>query len=215
MASTAFDYKVWRQRPVLLHLESVFRRVCAYCECSYVSGYPAVEHYRPKSKLKDDPDGHQGYYWLAYTDRNYRLACTPCNTNKSSKFPVAGKRAITPADSLDGEDPLLLDPCETADPDAHLLFDERGNTTGLTEAGRRTITELKLNRDDLKRERLDAWRYFRDSINLAILASDPKRVTLPAAPTYLGVRRAVVREMRRVSVSPQFFEQLLDLLNQL
>lgn len=213
LESSAFDRTIWKRPALVGHLQGVFRNVCAYCECPYAAGYPAVEHYRPKSTLLNDPAGHKGYYWLAYDDRNYRFACTPCNTNKSSRFPVAGTRAAGPADDLTLEAPLLVDPCESVDPDDHFVFSANGEIAGLTAAGRQTITLLKLNRDILVAQRKTHWMYFVNSINSVLAARDPKMVTFPSPPTYLGVFRAAVHDLRKKHQDHvDFFDGLLDLL---
>ncbi len=78
------------------------------------------------------------YWWLAFDYRNYRFACTYCNSRRKDKefgtaggkqqeFPLArdGVRASGPDDDIKAERPLLLDPCEFDDPPI-LWFDESG-----------------------------------------------------------------------------------------
>jgi hypothetical protein len=58
-----------------------------------------------------------------------------------------------PDDPVERERPLLLDPGGPDDPRDHIRFN--GSTLyGLTDVGRATIEILKLDRGDLKRDRL-------------------------------------------------------------
>jgi uncharacterized protein (TIGR02646 family) len=105
----------------------MFHGKCAYCE-SHVEhvSHAHVEHYRPKGGVSEDQT-HPGYYWLGYTWTNLLLACPRCNgrAGKGMQFPVRGQRAMCPGDSLDAEDPLLLDPTGDDDPEEHIGFDVR------------------------------------------------------------------------------------------
>jgi hypothetical protein len=110
---------------------------CWYCESIDIRSDNAVEHFRPKNSV-DECHGHEGYWWLAFKWENYRYCCTFCNCRrvdqatgqgggKADHFPLKDetKRAHTPADNLDDEEPMLLDPSVSAD--AGLLwFDENG-----------------------------------------------------------------------------------------
>jgi hypothetical protein len=98
------------------YLFRLFYQKCAYCEGSrgaVTSG--AVEHYRPKSGVLEDPD-HPGYYWLAYDHKNYVPVCSECNSIKGKRFPIQNdeKRARRPGDDLQEEGALLLNPYEGA-----------------------------------------------------------------------------------------------------
>ncbi|MFJ9477481.1 HNH endonuclease [Streptomyces mirabilis] len=111
---------------------------CWYCETPVHGNNPDVDHYRPKSAIigVDGP----GYWWLAYTPSNYRLACGFCNSGgsqtngqsgrrtKSNHFPLLDESTRATREACDHakESRILLDP---ADPrDAHLLgFDLDGH----------------------------------------------------------------------------------------
>jgi len=110
---------------------------CWYCESIGVRSDNAVDHFRPKNAVRECSD-HEGYWWLAFKWENYRFCCTFCNCRrvdqetgqgggKADHFPLRdeARRAKAPADRLDDEEPLLLDPAIPADPGL-LWFDESG-----------------------------------------------------------------------------------------
>ena len=98
-------------------LKEVSNRKCWYCESRQDRADNAVDHYRPKSV----------YSWLAYELKNFRYACTFCNSirrnpetgessGKGDHFPLfSGARATVPA-QLNAEDVVLIDPCKGGDP---------------------------------------------------------------------------------------------------
>lgn len=140
---------------------------CAYCEVIPRGTIPQVDHYRPKKKVKEEPE-HRGYYWLGHEWNNLLLACPTCNRKKDNKFPIEGSRVYAP--SLDevgkfnrlctnptqpplfDEKPLLLHP-EWDNPFRHLKFHPDGQLEGLTPNGEATIKICELNRGDLIEQR--------------------------------------------------------------
>src|SRR5262249_27647615 len=78
----------------------------------------AVDHFRPKSD----------YPWFAFSFENYRFACSFCNSphrhpvtgktqGKSNRFPLFESSSQASNDQeIDQEQPVLLDPCNAADP---------------------------------------------------------------------------------------------------
>jgi 5-methylcytosine-specific restriction endonuclease McrA len=104
---------------------------CWYVECKNFGTDDDIDHYRPKSGVREEP-GHPGYYWLAFEWTNLRLSCHRANrprTNpetgetggKAEHFPLIDPRtrARGPDDDLSLEVPALLDP--TKPPDVALL----------------------------------------------------------------------------------------------
>lgn len=146
---------------------------CAYCETDVVSGTAGdVEHFRPKAycqalssaKNSDDYAGQapgrknsgpatEGYWWLAYSWRNYLLSCNRCNSTwKKNQFPVGAKRA-TRGGSLASEKALLLNPFQ-ADPEKHFEFNAfTGQIRGVTPQGVTTIEVCGLDRKSLDAQR--------------------------------------------------------------
>jgi len=103
---------------------------CWYCDCRQDRSDNAVDHFRPKKKVTDDPL-HPGYWWLAFRLGNFRYSCTFCNSTridkttgesrgKQNNFPVVPPfRQMVPGEEWQNEVPLLLDP--TNDQDIGLL----------------------------------------------------------------------------------------------
>ena len=121
-------------------LGEVSHRKCWYCESREDRSDNAVDHYRPKKQIAELGDEQLGYWWLAFSWKNYRFACTYCNSHRKDKlkgttggkhhhFPIwdEAKRACDYSDdvALDEEQPLLLDPTRRSDP-ILLWFDEDG-----------------------------------------------------------------------------------------
>jgi hypothetical protein len=163
----AFDDDIWRKvKAYLFHLSE---GRCGYCEALVeATDAGAVEHYRPKAKVTEDP-AHPGYYWLAYELSNYIPSCDRCNSGvgKGSQFPVAGTRAFRPEDDLGAELPLLLHPFDAAlEPEKHLRFlvtdPLSGVVQGITAEGKRSIEVYDLNRAglvQLRRAEIQAIRW--------------------------------------------------------
>lgn len=99
---------------------------CWYTEALSDGADNDVDHFRPKSGVKEDAT-HPGYYWLAFDWTNYRLSCQRANRprrrgrvvgGKAEHFPLLdpAQRARVPTDDLHRERPLLIDPMEPGDP---------------------------------------------------------------------------------------------------
>jgi hypothetical protein len=101
---------------------------CWYCESVDIRSDNAVDHFRPKNAVAECSD-HEGYWWLAFKWENFRFCCTFCNCRrvnqatghaggKADHFPLKdeGRRARSPGDDLEDEEPMLLDPSSSADP---------------------------------------------------------------------------------------------------
>lgn len=81
----------------------------------------AVDHFRPKNKVEGCRD-HPGYHWLAFDWRNFRYACTYCNSRRTTTtstpggkqchFPLLneGTRARSETDRWEHEEVEILDP---------------------------------------------------------------------------------------------------------
>lgn len=100
---------------------------CWYCESPVDRADNAVDHFRPKGRVSDASNPHSGYRWLAFDHRNYRYACTFCNSRrkdiengtaggKADRFPLLDEtqRLYAPG-PLNQEQPKLLDPCDLED----------------------------------------------------------------------------------------------------
>ena len=152
------DKHFYSRRMVKDALMKMHHQKCCYCETKlFTRAYLHVEHFRPKSAVRqsrDQKDEYPGYYWMLYTWENLLLACFECNsTHKGTLFPLEDpeKRARSHKDNISSENPLLIDPSKE-DPREHIRF-ESGYPKGLTERGRRTINILKLRRTTLEEQR--------------------------------------------------------------
>ena len=134
---------VYRQLSVLVALEELFHRKCAYCETPLPEVGWDVDHFRPKGGVAERSE-HPGYYWLAYAWPNLYPACEACNqrrrdhptwtdreagetAGKLTQFPLEDEagRALTPEADLGLERPVLLDPCAD-DPETRLRYSPHG-----------------------------------------------------------------------------------------
>jgi hypothetical protein len=145
----------------------IHRSKCCYCEKRYLSrGYLHVEHFRPKSGVRQTNDQTKdelpGYYWLAYCWDNLLLSCLDCNCSyKRTLFPLANpkNRARSHRDDISRERPLFVDPVDQ-DPRDHVRFDD-DLPTGITSQGVTTINKIGLRRVELREDRLALLKQIR------------------------------------------------------
>ena len=100
----------------------VYGDKCWYSETPLTGEFKDVDHFRPKAVSKDVDNTvilQNGYWWLAYDYKNYRLSCEKCNRSsggggKRDYFPLKpGTKAALPLESNDEN--ILLDPCNKDD----------------------------------------------------------------------------------------------------
>jgi hypothetical protein len=177
--------KVWKDLKDVLWEASYHK--CWYCESIDDRSDNAVDHFRPKNRVAESLDsGHNGYWWLAFDWRNYRFTCTFCNSyrksavgagGKQDHFPlwIEAKRAKKPEDSLEEEQPLLLDPTEVADC-AQITFDDDGSAVPTAtkegnpyrfERARQTIKLYHLNHPSIVERRATLMRKVRENLREA------------------------------------------------
>ncbi|HFU2361826.1 TPA: hypothetical protein ACIGPV_002914 [Klebsiella variicola] len=120
------DYSdVWRA--LKNNLAELSHDKCWYCEIPVTRSDNAVDHFRPKGRVSDSANKHDGYRWLAFEPSNFRYACTFCNSRrkdpegntaggKADRFPLENEadRVYQPG-SVKNEIPTLLDPCDIGD----------------------------------------------------------------------------------------------------
>ena len=103
-------------------LLSLSDQKCWFSEAKDCFSHWDVEHYRPKKSVKDE-DGteHDGYWWLAFNWKNFRICGNVGNRKKGGYFPLrdTSSRSLAGADTRT-EEPLLLDPVDQDDP--NLVF---------------------------------------------------------------------------------------------
>jgi uncharacterized protein (TIGR02646 family) len=113
---------VWGQLSSVLSKRSHGK--CWYCETNELRSDNPIDHFRPKGKVAECP-AHPGYWWLAFDWKNYRFACTYCNSRRIEVETAGGKQdhfpVFTPPDwnksegDNNRERPKLLDPTDEDD----------------------------------------------------------------------------------------------------
>lgn len=232
-----FKGEVWAELKVFL-LRVVFNGKCAYCDSKYDgTSFGAAEHFRPKGRVTEKKDGkdeivmengepHPGYYWLAYDWHNLLPACDRCNSaeGKMNQFPIKKRYVFSREEGPDSEtldkleEPLLLHPYrEDFDPDAHLLYGDKGIIVPFESAGKEDIYgQAIINTCNLKREQLEtdryksqqfAWLSFMDAWH-----QGPDKVAQAIAPYEAGVEPHSRAAVQYVALKMERFLPTLDLL---
>ena len=63
------------------HLAALSKEKCWYSESLNPTSDKNVDHFRPKRRVEEDQT-HEGYWWLAFTARNFRFASQWCNQRR-------------------------------------------------------------------------------------------------------------------------------------
>lgn len=181
---------------------------CWYSEARGVFSVLEVEHYRPKKRCKRQVRAKfgDGYWWLAFDWRNYRLCGKVGNAKKGDFFPLASASPVAAYNGLTvlNEIPLLLDPACPGDP-AHLNFDDDGAAgphpgadayTNLRVTT--TIQWLNLNQGRVKKARQRVWKECWDLIgDCRDLALQMNQAPGPADRERLNSKTEALRRMVR------------------
>ena len=169
LTSKDFDDNIFGHRNVKIALKEDQHNKCAYCECSLVGDFGAVEHYRPKTEYqqsKESPKTTPSYYWLAYDWKNLLCSCDVCNSQKykGNLFPLRDPATRDIANkNISNEIPLIINPAEE-DPGEHIFFREHiaaaVSLGGIeSDKGRYTLNIFGINdRKDLVQKRKNSWQ---------------------------------------------------------
>ena len=150
---------------------------CWYSEAPDAVSDWHVDHFRPKKRaLDEDRTEHEGYHWLAFDWRNYRIAGSyPNSPHRDGQGVTRGKWDYFPLtkDSVranwnqrdcSGETCLLLDPTNRSDPKL-MTFDEQGlpiptapDNAIIRKRVETTALLLHLDHARLVRARKQKWR---------------------------------------------------------
>jgi hypothetical protein len=183
---------LWRDDRIRNWLLSQFNNKCWYTEASESVSSIHVDHYRPKGRVRDlDGNENDGYWWLAFNWKNYRICGQLINIKKNDIFPIAeGLRANSEGGELllKLEAPVIIDPREEAarlisyekDEDACIAIPSADISDKERFRAEKTIELLGLNRlARLNQKRAGFW----DSCRMAIAdykggADDPQAIRL-------------------------------------
>jgi hypothetical protein len=101
---------------------------CWYSEARDCFSHWDVEHFRPKTFAQDsNGTKHEGYWWLAFDWKNYRVCGNVGNRKKGMYFPLRdGCERVCLDGDLRMEEPMLLDPADPDDP-CLISFNAVGN----------------------------------------------------------------------------------------
>jgi hypothetical protein len=161
--------RLWRDDRIRTWLLQQFANKCWYTEAYDSVSSIHVDHYRPKGRAKDLDDNEcEGYWWLAFEWKNYRICGQLINVKKSDVFPIIEGARAHCADrvSLELEAPLLIDPLTDQtrlisyekDEDGCLAVPSSGIVDMEELRALKTIDLLGLNRlDRLNQKRADYW----------------------------------------------------------
>ena len=138
---------------------------CWYSEAREIFSHYHVEHFRPKNKaINLDKTEREGYWWLAFDWKNYRISGSVGNCKKGNHFPLASAHAANSNDrNTDDEQPYLLDPADRDDPSL-ISFNETGEVIPSEEIEdwekdrvEKTRDILNLDYEPLKEARRKVW----------------------------------------------------------
>lgn len=117
---------LWKRTKFKKWIVGFFHKKCWYTESKEkVSAYH-VDHFRPKGRVTDNGVSYEGYWWLAFDWKNYRIAGQLINVKKKDSFPINGTfRASTDDKRIEIEDAQLIDPLDQEDV-ALISFNESG-----------------------------------------------------------------------------------------
>jgi uncharacterized protein (TIGR02646 family) len=151
------DFKYYSRPSVKKALMKSHANKCCYCEQWRRQSELAVEHFRPRTAVRQTKAGdriYPGYFWLAYVWDNLYLSCAECNGRfKSCYFPLTDpkKRARSCEDNVLNERPLLINP-GFDNPRKHIYF-RMDKICSKTTKGRRTIEFIQLDEENLRKAR--------------------------------------------------------------
>jgi hypothetical protein len=202
---------IWGElKPWLLE---VSQGKCWFSESRDSFSHWDVEHYRPKKAAKNaNGTERDGYWWLAFDWRNFRICGNVGNRKKGAFFPLrAGTHEATSTDrNTDDEFPLLLDPTRLEDV-VLLSFDENGDVKPLpdldewnTARVEESIKRYKLREHEpLMEARRDIWSRCSREINRCQNLMEELSKS-PSATKKEAVRQQMLKLKHMVEFSAEF-----------
>lgn len=182
-------------------LLSLSNNKCWFSEAEDHFSNRDVEHFRPKKSCKRFMGQRKamyedGYWWLAYDWKNYRICGNVGNSKKGVFFPLQPGSLIATHGGYSylNENHMLLDPACPADPPL-LDFIETGKAVPHQDADQndrmrveKTVTHLKLDFEKLEEARAKIWAKCR------LLIQECRDI---AAPGNMGPAERVLVEGKR------------------
>jgi uncharacterized protein (TIGR02646 family) len=187
---------------------------CWFSEAKDCFSHFHVEHFRPKKSAKDgDGTVHDGYWWLAFDWKNYRICGSVGNTKKGTFFPLRTNSArVGRNEDIRLEDQQLLDPADRDDPGL-LSFTVDGTAIvapGVTDDWETARVEYSIERLNLnfgpladKRKSIwsDCWTQITEYLNeLQLYHADKSNLIAKAGYKQAAGRlRDMIKEERELS----------------
>lgn len=109
---------VWQElKP---ELEKLSHKKCWFSEARETVSHMHVEHFRPKKKVVDPDDRtkeREGYWWLAFSWTNFRVAGQIPNCKKGNYFPLRDGSVVATSKkrAIADEQHLFIDPTKHSD----------------------------------------------------------------------------------------------------
>jgi uncharacterized protein (TIGR02646 family) len=187
-------------------LLSLSHNKCWFSEAEDVFSTRDVEHFRPKKKCKrkvgqKKSSYEEGYWWLTYSWKNYRICGNVGNSKKGIFFPLLVGSQIATFGGIShlNECHMLLDPASPADPGL-LDFIETGKAVPHQDANpserervETTVKHIRLDFEKLEEARAKVWAKCRLLIEeCRDLASRPMG---PAERVLVDEKQKTLREM--------------------
>jgi hypothetical protein len=150
-------------------LARLSHRKCWFSEARDIYSHLDVEHFRPKKEAKAlDGSTRDGYWWLAFDYRNFRLSGNVGNRKKGGWFPLRDGSLMATGENHceESEEPYLLDPTNPFDVTL-IVFNEEGLAQPASQdpnsweyqRAALTIDRLKFNEHEaLAEERKRVWQ---------------------------------------------------------
>lgn len=192
--------KFWNDKEFKRWLQGLFHNKCWYSEARDIFSFYDVDHFRPKKSVKQlDGTTREGYWWLAFDWKNYRISGAIGNRpnkdeddqtrGKADYFPIrqGSPIAISPEYDIRDEIIYLLDPTNPNDPPL-LTFDDSGNPFPASPKG--------------------SWEYLRVETTIKILHLDycllvdeRKRIWVKCTILMNDIENLMCERYRRTSVT--------------
>lgn len=224
LTTTAFPFKVYKDKLLTAELFTIFKKKCAYCESAFAHVSPSdIEHFRPKNEIQaqDGQSFKPGYYWLAGEWSNLLISCIDCNRardhrvpgqpdhvlrGKDSQFPLSNEinRVRSHRGNVFVEEPyrLLINPC-TDDPEQFFTYDTEGLIHPRTPGDARALMSIHvyaLQRGELVHERKRVLNDLIERIDfLHLPAKELNRIAREDQETYQEKVQQVRRHLKAIS----------------